>query len=205
MRWYVKKAQTPVPAPTGVQAPKHLAPQEIATIVAPLKGLNYAIVGGAAMSLHGMRGSGDVDVLMPQSEIPEAVKRLGGQATPLATGGYNVRVGPYEIDIVSYPDERGQDAAWVGEALHGAQQTPHGRVATKPWLMAIKMHAGREKDFQDYIDIYHGMPIDQRKMTRQLIGNHMPNMAEDYKAVAQMAKYMPPSGQPAPARQESAT
>jgi hypothetical protein len=196
MRWYIKKAQAVEPTPAVAQPPQRLAPQEIATVVAPLNGLNYAIIGGAAMSLHGMRSSGDVDVLLPQDEIPEAVRRLGGQATPLATGGYSVTVGPYEIDLVSYPNDQGMgDAPWVEEALHGAQTTPHGRLATKPWLMAIKMHSGREKDFQDYIDIYHGMPVDQRKQTRQLINNHMPNMVDDYKSVAEMAKYLPPSGQ----------
>lgn len=190
-RWY--RHASPM---DGQVAPAKLAPQEIAQIVAPLNGLNYAIIGGAAMSLHGMRSSGDVDVLISEADMSEAVGRLGGQATPLATGGYSITVGPYEIDLVAYPNDQGPgDAPWVQELLHGAQQTPYGRVASRPWLMAVKMHAGREKDFQDYIDIYHGMPVDQRKQTRQLINRHMPNMTEDYKAVADMAKFMPPSGQ----------
>lgn len=193
MRWYVK-AQVQVQAP-----PKRLAPQEIANIVAPLKGLNYAVVGGAAMALHGHpRPTGDVDILMPQSEMQEALSRLGGQATPLATGGFSITVGPYEVDLVAYPDDRdpSQDAPWVQEALFSAKQGPHGRVISKPWLMAVKMMAGRDKDFNDYIDVYRMMSVDERKQARSAIGNHMPNMYEDYRQVAQMAKLMPQS--PAP-------
>lgn len=172
---------------------RKLTQQEVNSILAPLQGLQFSIAGGAAMMMHGMpRETGDVDVMVPDEKtMMEAVKRLGGQAEPLGNElmtGYTVRLPvagqePYEVDVIM-PHVSGDVAPWAGEASFS-------KVMPKEWLLLTKLQDPRDKSFNDTLDLFRTMSLDDRKKAWSLLKQHMPHMADDYKSMKEMSKLMP--------------
>ncbi len=57
----------------------------------------------------------------------------------------------------------------------------------RPYLMLLKMEAGRGQDLIDVQRMLRDTPSSERSSTRMLIARHAPEMVEDYDALIQLA------------------
>jgi len=57
----------------------------------------------------------------------------------------------------------------------------------RPYLMLLKMEAGRGQDLIDVQRMLRDTPLSERSSTRMLIARHVPEMVEDYDALIQLA------------------
>lgn len=150
-----------------------------------LSDIDYAVIGGHAVTLHGNpRMTEDIDILVDHNDAERVAHALGGQRrTPLAIGGYSVRVKSVPVDIVAV------DQPWVQAALDSAQTTSHGKVVSKPYLVLMKLWAMRgEQDDTDVISVLRGMSRIERKTTRALVMQYLPAEMDDFNSMARIAE-----------------
>jgi hypothetical protein len=57
----------------------------------------------------------------------------------------------------------------------------------RPYLVLLKMEAGRSQDLVDVQRMLRDTPQAERASTRALIAHHAPDMVEDYEALIQLA------------------
>lgn len=154
-------------------------------ITKKLSDIGYAVIGGHAVTLHGNpRMTEDIDILVDRADAERAARALGGRRrTPLAIGGYSVRVKGVPVDIVAV------DQPWVQAALDSARSTAHGKVISKPYLVLMKLWAMRgEQDDTDVISVLRGMSRAERKATRELVERHLPAEADDFDSMVRIAE-----------------
>jgi len=151
----------------------------------------HALIGGHAVSILGHpRTTSDIDVLVAPSDLEAAVQALeakgGKRGSPLTIGGITmVMPGEEEIDLVS-PGE-----AWVQDAIAGAVSTPHGRVASRPWIVLMKMWASRGlQEDTDMLYMIKAMSPAERRETKRLFRQWLPSDQEDLAQMLDLARYV---------------
>jgi len=150
----------------------------------------HALIGGHAVSILGHpRTTSDIDVLVSPSDLEDAVQALesqgGERGAVLSIGGVTVRMPSGEdVDIVS-PGE-----PWVQDAVSGAASTPHGMVATRPWIVLMKMWASRGlQEDTDMVYMIKAMSPEERRETRRMFRRWLPSDIEDLDQMIGLAKY----------------
>lgn len=151
----------------------------------------HALIGGHAVSIMGHpRTTSDVDILISPSDLEASVEALvaqGGKAgSSLSIGGTTVEMpGGTEVDMVA-PSE-----PWVQDAIAGAVQTSYGKVASRPWIVLMKMWASRGlQEDTDMIYMIKSMSPAERKETKRLFRQWLPSDYEDLVQMMDMAKYV---------------
>ena len=151
----------------------------------------WVLVGGIAIRAYmPERITFDVDVVIPEKyelRARKAFTSTGYMITgELSIGGFSVRE---EHNADAPPiDVLVSRAAWLREALahpeHDAAGLP---VIPRPYLMLMKMEAGRERDLSDVKRMLRDTPQSERSSTRVLVAHYAPEMVEDYDALIQLA------------------
>lgn len=196
MRWYGKKYDKHRRFSGLEPGQIPLSQKDVAGILAPLAGLEYAVIGGAAMMMRGHdRPTGDIDVLVTQDHLEEAVRRLGGKAQPIPNG-YSVDVNGIEVDVLRYMGDKGEESLPLAQmAIQESSGTT--RMVSPAWLLLTKMIAQRDKDVNDYIAIFNKLTPEERKRAKLIIRDHIPELMDEFKSISMMSKYMPAAPTPA--------
>jgi hypothetical protein len=170
---------------------RRTALQPIPDLEAILGVIPWALVGGIAIRAYmPERTTLDVDIMIQaQDEWParQAFAAAGYVITgDLSIGGFTVRD---ENDKDAPPiDVLASQAPWLKEALaHPGYDTAGYAVMPRPYLMLLKMEAGRGQDLIDVQRMLRDTPSSERSSTRMLIARHAPEMVEDYDALIQLA------------------
>ncbi len=158
-------------------------------ISAALQGLNvpYAIIGGHAVTFHGRpRMTDDIDILVASEDRQNAITHLQLQKlSPLRTGGYSgVTPAGLRIGVVS-PSQ-----PWFEPAIANAVPTPHGPMVRGPFLVITKLWDSRgSRDETDVLGVLGRMGDDELNVTRQLVGQYLPNEVDDLESLISVRHY----------------
>lgn len=128
------------------------------------RGARVALIGGCALQLYGSdRFTADVDVATS--------KPLADTGRALSIGGRRIKIAGVAVDAV----ERSDAYAPLYRAAIASAQALAGspvRVATLPYLAAMKLAAGRGKDEQDLGFILAESGVDQKEL-RAVVRKHL--------------------------------
>ncbi len=153
-------------------------------ILRALSDLEYAMIGGHAVTLRGHpRTTEDIDILARAEDVRPIVTALGGvRPRPRAIGGVSIKVKGVPVDIVA-PQQ-----PWVGPAIDSAQRTRYGTVISAPFLVLTKMWAMRgEQDDTDVLYVLRRMSPRDRRRTRALVSRYLPNEIGDLDSMLALA------------------
>jgi hypothetical protein len=162
-------------------------PVPVATVRDVLRvliGVDYALIGGHAVTIHGHpRNTDDIDLLARSEDVGRIREMLGGiRSRPLTIGGISIKVKGVPVDIVA-PRQ-----PWVDPALDTAEKTRYGKVISKPFLVLTKLWAMRgEQDDTDILYVLRAMNSQEKQQTRTLIMRFLPNEAEDLESMLALA------------------
>lgn len=144
---------------TGIEAV-----QEVGRI-AEREEIDWAVAGGLAMHFYGSpRLTKDVDIIASKhlSLIPQHPLTFGGSSYTLQIGRYTV-----QVDWIVRND--GYEKYYKA-ALKDAIVLPNGlRVITPEWLVILKLHAGRQKDFDDIVFLLKQQNLVVRPTVKQKV------------------------------------
>jgi len=147
----------------------------------------YALVGGHAVSIHGTpRMTEDIDLITSQDHVDEIVSTLKIDVKSDLTIGGVAGTTPdgFEIDVIA-PDQ-----PWVGGLLSNAENSKHGLVVSKPYLVLTKIWASRgTQDDADIINIISKMTDEEKSQTKQLVDKYFSNMLDDIESMIEIANY----------------
>jgi hypothetical protein len=149
------------------------------------------VLGGIAIRAYmPERTTLDVDIMIRESDevrARAAFTKAGYVITgSLSIGGFSVRKPNTEdsppVDVLV------SDATWFREALVLPSRDAAGLpVMPRPYLMLLKMEAGRSQDLVDVQRMLRDTPQSERSSTRALMARYAPEMIEDYDALIQLA------------------
>ena len=170
---------------------RRTAMQPVPDLAAILGTIPWVLVGGIAIRAYmPERITFDVDIVIPEKHELRARKAFIS-AGYIVTG--DLSIGGFSVREENQPDAPSiyvlvSRASWLREALahpeHDAAGLP---VIPRPYLMLMKMEAGRERDLSDVKRMLRDTPQSERSSTRALIARHIPEMVEDYDALIQLA------------------
>ena len=159
----------------------------VAGVSRALLGLDFAIIGGHAVSIHGHpRTTEDIDLLIDPESMQAAVRRLGGKRKrPLAIGGQTVEWNGIDVDLVC-PSQ-----PWVQDVLAAKQQSAFGPVVSKPGLVLMKLWASRgAQEDLDMMYVIKGMTPAEVKLVRRLVAKYLPGDVADLKNLIAYSRYV---------------
>ena len=179
--------------------PATLKKESIPQLLSPLQGLQYSINGGAALMLHNIRPTQDLDVFIHPDDIGEAVDRyraIGAkiaQITPVASmgrelGGFTVSYNGHEIDLMTSLD---QEHPWLNQSIQESHKSPYGNILSPTWLLLTKMLSMRDKDVNDYQKVFTKLSPIEKKNALRLIRQQFPDLEDDFKTMKLIDKYSP--------------
>ncbi|MEW5987475.1 MAG: hypothetical protein AB1791_12650 [Chloroflexota bacterium] len=149
-----------------------------------LKGIRWAIIGGVATRAYmPERATKDMDVLVHQRDEDEVVERLRKAGytieSELAVPGYLMRSPEgVELDVLfgRYP--------WLNEALANPEYDPAGYpVLGLPYLIIMKMKAGRGRDVGDLTTMLGWASDDELTKVREIVARYIPEDLEDLESL----------------------
>jgi hypothetical protein len=127
--------------------------------------IEWAVAGGLAMHLYGSpRLTKDVDIIASQhlSLTPQHQLSFGGSSYTLQVGKYTV-----QIDWIVRNDGYQK---YYRAALKEAIELSNGlRIVTPEWLVILKLHAGRQKDFDDIVFLLKQPTLIDRPRVKQKV------------------------------------
>jgi hypothetical protein len=151
----------------------------------------WVLVGGIAIRAYmPERTTLDVDIMIPETDEARArtafIKAGYIITGDLSIGGFSIRRADAEdsppVDVLI------SEESWFEEALmHPSRDAAGLPVMPRPYLMLLKMEAGRSQDLVDVQRMLRDTPSSERSSTRALIARHAPEMVEDYDALIQLA------------------
>jgi len=170
---------------------RRTAMQPVPDLSTILGTIPWVLVGGIAIRAYmPERTTLDVDIMIRESDEARAraaFTKAGYVITGnLSIGGFSVRKPNTEdsppVDVLV------SDAAWFREALVLPSRDAAGLpVMPRPYLMLLKMEAGRSQDLVDVQRMLRDTPQSERSSTRNVIARYVPEMVEDYEALIQLA------------------
>lgn len=158
------------------------------TSALPVK-LDFVLVGGAAVILHGVeRTTIDVDLCIYSDTIFntnaaaffDLLKRsLPKRLSARLVRGSKIPDDPFKHDIIFIDDNEGEYEridlliAQYKWELEGMEQAVHFDdvpfpVLSKPYLVAMKLQATSYKDYQDVVSLFDLMTEEEKAKTREL-------------------------------------
>lgn len=156
--------------------------------LSPIAGFPYVMIGGGAMSAHGLRESGgDTDILM-MSDVAEdaadALRAAGWTVSPTSGGLHAQRAGQ-EVDIFT---ERGIALSDLGsEGISDAIGSSSGHVMSKPWMLVAKILASRDKDMPDMSLLMSGMSPKEVSRAKSIAKRYAPWIYDIIKSESDLA------------------
>lgn len=170
---------------------RRTAMQPVPDLAAILGPIPWVLVGGIAIRAYmPERTTLDVDIMIREADESRtrAAFLKGGYSITgsLSIGGFSIR----RIDAEDSPpvDVLISSESWFDEALTHPNRDAAGLpVMPRPYLMLLKLAAGRSQDLVDVQRMLRDTPISERSSTRALIARHAREMVEDYDALIQLA------------------
>jgi hypothetical protein len=156
-------------------------------ILAPIP---WVLVGGLALRAYiPERMTLDIDILIHERHA-EAVRAAllndGYQVTGvLSIGGFSVHSADQDappIDVLTRAD------TWLDTALkHPSADAAGYPVLGRPYLILLKLQAGRTQDLADVQRLLAYLPSSERRSIRQLVVRFAPELAEDFDSLCTLA------------------
>ena len=158
------------------------------TSALPVK-LDIAIVGGAAVILHGVeRTTIDVDLCIYSDTIFNTntatfydllIRSLPKRFSARLVHGSKIPDDPFKHDVIFIDDNEGEYEridlliAQYKWEMEGMEQAVHFDdvplpVLSKPYLVAMKLQATAYKDYQDIVSLFELMTEEEKAKTREL-------------------------------------
>ncbi len=163
---------------TSAAAPDALA-QRVASAITPVLGVPYIVVGGIAVGryLPG-RTTSDIDILIRQTDFAQATRNLttaGNRVHDALTIGGTSWTLPDGTNL----DVLMSTAAWAKHALT-APRVWHGvRLIDLPYLIVMKLAAGRARDELDIAGMLAHASDDALNAVRRVVAVELPERAQD--------------------------
>ena len=155
-----------------------------------LDSVPWVLVGGLALRAYiPERMTLDIDILVHErnAEVARvAMLKAGYHVTAqLSIGGFSVQGGDPAappIDILTRAD------AWLDTALAQPVADPAGYpVLGRPYLILLKLQAGRTQDLADVQRLLAHVPQPQREAIRQIVLCYASDLVEDYDSLCTLA------------------
>jgi hypothetical protein len=152
--------------------------------------LPWVLVGGLALRAYmPERMTLDVDILVHErtsSLVRDAFIAAGYHITgQLSIGGFSVQsttAAEPPIDVLTRADH------WLDAALAAPGVDPAGYpVLARPYLMLLKLQAGRTQDLADVQRLLARTPGAERATTRTLVLRESPDLVEDFESLCTLA------------------
>ena len=155
----------------------------------PLAGIPWAVVGAVATRAYmPERATQDLDILVAAADRGEVRARLHRASflpvQDLAIGGMTWRSPSGAlVDVIE------SQAAWVVDALRSPGQDPQGLpVLDLPYLVLMKVEAGRAQDLADAARMLGGAPEARHQETRDIFRRWLPEALEDLESLIALGK-----------------
>jgi hypothetical protein len=151
----------------------------------------YALIGDqATKSYMPERSTLDWDVLVDSNDLDEARNDLVSAGAlglrPLTIPGFSCRLkDSVLLDVIA------EDAEWVVKALAQAKEAgpdEHDPVLALPWLVLLKLNAGRVQDLADVSRMMGCAATPDREATRAVVAEWLPDATEDLESLIQLGK-----------------
>ncbi len=155
-----------------------------------LEGIPWVLIGGLATRAYmPERTTQDIDILIHTDMAAQARDALTAAQyvieSHLAIGGFAVRSPDHSVPLLDVITSR---APWVQEVLKTPTYDAAGLpVIARPYLMLLKLQAGRLRDLDDVQRMLRGTPPPERESTRRLLATYAPDVLEDYDALIHLA------------------
>lgn len=171
-----------------------------------LAGIRWVLVGGMALRAYmPERMTLDIDILVHERDstvVQQALLTAGYSVmAQLSIGGFTMRplvISQRSIDVLTRTDP------WLDSALDAPTYDQAGYpVLGRPYLLLLKLQAGRAQDLADIQRLLGMTPHHQRQPIRDLVAQYSPEFLEDYDALLTLAdlEFGPPID---PANEEDA-
>jgi hypothetical protein len=169
---------------------RRTAMQPIPDLQRILGSLPWVLVGGLALRAYiPERMTLVVDILVHECNAAAARAALldaGYDVTGLLSiGGFSVQGADPNappIDVLTRAD------SWLGAALANPVADPAGYpVLGRPYLILLKLQAGRTQDLADVQRLLAHVPQPERDSIRQLVMQEAPDLVEDYDSLCTLA------------------
>ena len=150
----------------------------------------WVLVGGIALRAYmPEQMTQDVDILI-HAQHEQAARAAFLQAGYAVTGpgaiGRFTAHPPSSMPI----DVPTGTAPWLDQALaHPGRDVAAYPVLPRPYLMLLKMQAGRPQDWVDVRRMLRDTPSAERAEMRTLIGRYAPDLVEDYDSLITLANW----------------
>lgn len=154
-----------------------------------LAGIPWAVVGAVGSRAYmPERATADLDVMVAWQDAAEVHRRLVGagfSAGPtLAIGGRSY-TSPEGVPV----DVIGLDAPWVRDALTYVRTDPQGLpVLPLPYLVLMKVQAGRTQDLADAARMLGGASEQDRRATREVFRRWLPDAVDDLESLIRLGE-----------------
>lgn len=173
--------------------------QPVPDIESILRPTPWVLVGGLALRAYmPERMTLDVDILVHEHDsvaVRDAFVRAGYRVTgTLTIGGFTVQAtdsAEVPIDVLTRDDQ------WLNAALASPTVDPAGfPVLGRPYLLLMKLHAGRTQDLADVQRLLARTSQAERAQIRELVWQEHPELLEDYDSLCTLAdlEFGPPDG-----------
>ena len=150
----------------------------------------WVLVGGIALRAYmPERFTQDVDIMIHAQDEANAqaafVRASYAITGPLTIGGFSAEDSSGNvIDVLT------STASWLDEALASPSRDAAGYpVMPRPYLMLLKLEAGRPQDWVDVQRMLRDTPASERSTTRTLIARYIPDLVEDYDSLITLADW----------------
>lgn len=169
---------------------RRTAMQPIPDLQHMLAPIRWVLIDGLALRAYiPERMTLDIDILIHErnAEVARAAMLKAGYhvTAQLSIGGFSVQGGDPTappIDILTRAD------AWLDTALAQPVADPAGYpVLGRPYLILLKLQAGRTQDLADVQRLLAHVPQPQRKAIRQIVLCYASDLVEDYDSLCTLA------------------
>jgi hypothetical protein len=167
-----------------------MQPLPIPDLPSLLAGIPWVLVGGMATRAYmPERTTRDIDIRIHAKHEEQAYRSLTAAGYrvegELSIGGFSVRGMEEDAPPMDVLTSR---APWLEQALSRPGDDAAGLpVMPRPYLMLLKLQAGRLRDLDDVQRMLRDTPLEERASNRSLVARYAPDSVEDYDILMQLA------------------
>ncbi len=149
----------------------------------------FVVIGGVATRLYAPeRMTDDLDVLIAAASAPDFYGELT-QAGAKRIGPLSIPGSSWRLPNGTLLDVLESVAPWVREALADPAIAPDGLpVIRLPYLILLKLSAGRGTDFADLTRMLGGADDAALAGVRAAVAAHLPDDAEDLESIIDLGR-----------------
>jgi hypothetical protein len=149
----------------------------------------WLLVDGLALRAYAPeRMTFDIDIMIDEDDEVAAKAAFRGAGYtltgPLTIGGFTAHPadGGAPIDVLT------SSAVWLAEALAHPTPDPAGLpTMPRPYLLLLKLQAGRTQDLADVQRLLRGTSTSERGAMRSIVEQYAAELVEDYDALVTLA------------------